>query len=353
MTPSIPHILIVDNNSPFVLPLLRCFRENKKTKIDVLVFTRDRVLPFRRSRYISRLFVREELTADNLVPVLKEIVSESGASYLIPTREWISALISDHREALERIIRLHPLPPSGTLEITGDKWKLNIWLKDNGFPSAEATPADKQWEGDLPFLLKPRIGIAGEGIRRIGDLAGLDSVLSEIGFSGYFLMEFIPGHDIDISFFAMNGEILIHTIQKGIVCGSFTYSRGITFVENDELLQLARKMVRKLDFTGIAHLDFRYSEKAGNTSLWISIPATGAQLWVPPSWAVISRYGLNPTWQEEIRKSPATGRTITTLLPQPSEPLGKISFPERKRKSGSEIPSFHASSVIRYRSYAL
>lgn len=301
MDPSNPHILILDNNSPFVLPLLRSFCRDGKAKVDVLVFTRHKIRPFRHSRHINRLFVRKELCAENLVPVIEEVVAESGANFLLPTREWISALLWDQRKQVEEIIRLHPLPSSGTLDITGDKWNLNQWLMKCGYPAALCSLPGAEWQGEYPFLLKPRIGIAGDGIRKINGHSELEAELKAIDPEEYFLMELIPGHDIDISFFAMEGEILIHTIQKGIVNGNFTYSRGITFLDNKDLLHLVKDMVRQLNYTGIAHLDFRYSIPRNefilvdfNARYWSSVMGSVAMGVNFPTWIEAFSAGKNP-----------------------------------------------------------
>lgn len=254
-------ILIVDNNSPFVLPLLRSFSREPDIRLDVLVCTEEkRIRPFRRSRYLHRMYRTGELSEENFLATIGGVLEKSGADLIIPTREWISKLFHSHLAELEEMVLVHPGPEARILDITGDKWNLNRWLDENGYPCAESSRPEMGWHGDFPVLLKPRIGIAGQGIRYLDSPEDVKMALSENGLDleEHFFQEYLSGRDIDISFFAVEGKILFHTIQQGILKEKLTYSRGIEFLDDDSLLELASSMVRNLNYTGIAHLDFRY-----------------------------------------------------------------------------------------------
>lgn len=254
------NILIIDNNSPFVLPLIRSFSGYPGIKLDVLLFTNGTTGPFRYSRYVRKIFRKGDLEEENFTEVVSEIVRKSNTDLIIPTRESISVLINRSRSQLQDLVKIHPQSDSDTLEMTGNKRMLNQWLKRNDFPYAMVTDLHDTWPGGYPVLLKPVQGIGGKGIQVIHDPPELSTVLDQedIHSEDYILQEYLPGYDIDFSLFAVEGKILFHTIQRGIISGSFVYSKAIEFVKNEALYTLVEEIIRRLNYTGIAHLDFRY-----------------------------------------------------------------------------------------------
>lgn len=278
-------ILVIDDNSPFVLPLLRSFSGYKNIHLDLLLSSTDRAIHFRYSRFLGKIHQVEKLDDDNLETILKETVSHFNSDLLIPTREWISVLLFDHKEELEKFVKLHPLPDSSIIKTTGDKWNLNQWLKVQGFPHAHCLENLNDWNGNYPVLLKPVFGIGGKGIRKVDKREDLIKLLheSESFDKDFILQEFIEGFDIDVSFFAVDGKILYHTIQRGLISEGLVYSKGIEFVKNEDLLLLVSSMISKLNFTGIAHLDFRYSTQKKqyilidfNSRYWSSVQGSRA-----------------------------------------------------------------------------
>jgi predicted ATP-grasp superfamily ATP-dependent carboligase len=278
-------ILIVDDNSPFVLPLLRSFSGLANIHVDVLLSSDRTPNHFRYSRFLDRMEIVDKLTDENVESVIDRVVVKFNSDLLIPTREWLSVLFFRHKSELEKFVRLHPLPDASILEITGNKWNLNEWLKENGFPFVLTCKTGKGWDRDYPVLLKPVFGIGGKGIQLINDPNELKQITANLNSfqKKYFLQELIAGHDIDVSFFAVDGEIIYHTIQRGLISGKMVYSKGIEFVKNKDLLKQVSEIVALLNYTGIAHLDFRYSsEKKAyflidfNARYWSSVQGSRA-----------------------------------------------------------------------------
>jgi len=279
------NILVIDNNSPFVLPLLRSFSGMKNIRLDVLLVGDHKKGRFIRSRYMGRLARISELNDDNVVEVVLSTAEAFGSNLLFFTREWIAALLFRHKEALEKHIRLHPLPGDSVLEITGNKWKLNHWLEQHSFPFARCCRVSDGWKGNYPVLLKPEKGIGGKGIQKLNGPQDLEKLnwKGRPSFDGFLLQEYIQGHDIDISCFCDRGEIIYHTIQKSLMPGKLVYSKGIEFTENEELLTLTGNIMRELNYTGIAHLDFRHEDTTGryvlvdfNGRYWSSVQGSRA-----------------------------------------------------------------------------
>lgn len=263
-------ILILDNNSPFVLPLVRSFSGYTKVKLDVLLATDQEPNNFIYSRYIRKIYREVPLTEENFEGIITKYIKKSSADTIITTRESISKLIYQHRHTLGKIVKIPPVSDAKTLDTLYNKWELNRWLMENSFPYSMALPYSKELKTSdiinafsFPILLKPLSGTGGTGIKLVNNTGDLISALSSdvINSDKYFIQEYIEGYDIDISFFAVDGKILFYTIQKGIITGYLTYSKGIDFVRNKELFDLTSEIVSKLGFSGIAHLDFRYDNK--------------------------------------------------------------------------------------------
>ncbi|MGB8693917.1 MAG: ATP-grasp domain-containing protein, partial [Steroidobacteraceae bacterium] len=95
--------------------------------------------------------------------------------------------------------------------------------------------------------------------------------------------QFIRGHDIDLSALCVKGEIVAYTIQRGVVARTrnFAASAGVEFLEAPRLLSIVARMLRQLDYSGIAHIDARYDEDADdfkiieiNARYWGSLVAS-------------------------------------------------------------------------------
>jgi len=262
-------ILVIDNNSPFVLPLIRSFSGVAHIRVDVLLTGGKKRGRFRFSRYLDRLSVTGELLDENVLEVLSDTVARYGSHMVIPTREWISALLYRHKEALEQVVKLHPLPPDTVLDITRNKRKLNDWLAGNGYPFARLGDVQAVWKGEYPVLAKPEEGTGGQGIVKLSNPEELESYRSGIDPADppCFLQEYIRGYDIDFSCFAIDGKILYHTVQKNLDPGRLVFSKSIAFVRENRLTKQAFSIIARLRFSGIAHLDFRYSEQTGKDIL--------------------------------------------------------------------------------------
>jgi len=264
-------VLIIDDDSGFILSVVRSFSGYPNIKADVLVTSTKKPGYFRNSRYIRKIY-RELLTEENFERTVKEVIVKSSADIIIPTREWISKLIYRNKESLEKVVRISPLSDVKTIETINDKWQLNLWLENNQFPSSKTFPVPERFENDqvinslsYPVILKPSLGLGGTGIKLISSRDNLKETVAMNGFDRkeYFIQEYINGFDIGINIFSVDGRILCHNIQKGLFQNQLAYSKGILFVKNPELLQITSDIVSRLKYSGVANLDFRYDSKKG------------------------------------------------------------------------------------------
>ncbi len=111
----------------------------------------------------------------------------------------------------------------------------------------------------------------------------------------------MKGYDIDCSVLCKDGRILVHTIQKCIVPNPvpFRIPLAIEFVENAEVLKVAARLIRALNFNGVANIDLRVDERDGrvqvievNPRYWLSLLGSQSAGVNFPQLACLAALGL-------------------------------------------------------------
>jgi predicted ATP-grasp superfamily ATP-dependent carboligase len=271
------NILIVDESvAPLTLAVLRCLGKFKEYKLHVLSFSKTRNPQFRYSKYASSFertdFIDEEKTFD----LIKKKAEEIKAHIIIPVNEKIVKILSMHMDDCLGLCRLPPMPEINTLNIVRHKWELYNWLFKNNYAADKPVLLSEAIKDEstrtnlcFPLLIKPNWGSGGKGIRRIENLHDFESVSGSYPDPHeYVIQKIIPGFDIDISFLARDGRIMAYTIQQSIEKKNrYAYARSLKFTHNEELLGITADIVKKLNYSGIAHLDFRYDTLENNYKL--------------------------------------------------------------------------------------
>ncbi len=128
--------------------------------------------------------------------------------------------------------------------------------------AADPLPAELP---SFPALLKPARGSGGVLIRRFEEPRDFQNFAGSggLGVQTWILQSYVPGRDIDCSVICRDGKILAHTIQRSVDCAatSFAPVGAVEFVDDDEVLHLAERLAGALQWTGIAHIDMRRSQK--------------------------------------------------------------------------------------------
>lgn len=174
------------------------------------------------------------------------------------------------------------LPDATNFDTARDKKRLNIFCVAHQIPVPQCF--DRQSLSGLPndfkLIGKPSIGSGGKGIFRT--TAKELQCNTTANFDAYLLQEEIPnGKNVIGTFFLCN---------KGEIMGSYCHQRrrtypqegGVTvlseFMTNNEALQTAKKLLQKLQWSGLAMVecllderDKRYKIIEVNPRLWGSI----------------------------------------------------------------------------------
>lgn len=97
------------------------------------------------------------------------------------------------------------------------------------------------------------------------------------------VQEYIEGYDIDCSVLCKEGNILAFTIQKGNMIGKseFVPQIGLDFLYEPELYRVVERLMKSLNWSGVAHIDMRYDKNDKqfkvieiNPRFWMSLNAS-------------------------------------------------------------------------------
>ncbi|MBU3821437.1 ATP-grasp domain-containing protein [Flavobacteriaceae bacterium XHP0103] len=121
----------------------------------------------------------------------------------------------------------------------------------------------------FPVLIKPVKGTeGGVGIHKFYKKKELEQFFAQNSdFSDAFLIEeFIEGFDLSCNVLCKDGEILLYTIQKGILFDDKPFSSpiGVKFLFDLRLLKEVEILIKSLEWSGIANIDIRYDSITDN-----------------------------------------------------------------------------------------
>ncbi len=261
-------LLIEEGSSIITLRVIRCLGKTGRYRINVLSFSRKKMSSFSHSRFISSCKVHENADNEQTLDIILKSVRSTHSEIVIPLMEKQTKIIAKNFRAFEGLCRFPPLPDPSTLEIVIDKYRLAKWLFESGFSQTKPVNIQHLKEGqyntdsiEYPLLIKPFWGSSGEGIIRINEPSELKQIIdSSLSTTEYLIQPYFPGNDLDLSALVEDGKILAFTMQHPVVENKkLKYSKKIEFTYDAELLDLCERIFRKLNFSGIAHLDFRYN----------------------------------------------------------------------------------------------
>jgi D-aspartate ligase len=94
---------------------------------------------------------------------------------------------------------------------------------------------------------------------------------------------FIKGYDLCCNVLCDKGEVIAYSIQKASVIDTYDVApqTEFHFIKNLELIEVIKKIMKSLDWSGVANIDCRYDEKEEifkiieiNTRYWINVDAS-------------------------------------------------------------------------------
>lgn len=263
-------ILIPDGESEFAISVLRCLSQAPGIRVHVL--SSEMVSMIRFSKHHAGYFSHKaEEGSEAKLQVIQTTAKKTGADIILPVDIPAIRQIGVNRDKFESWVTLSLTPSLESMNLAEDKGRLTRFLMDHDIPSPKTVfledgnfSEQALTELTFPVLAKPVSGRGGSGIRLCQDVSELRQYLSSLSEPEKFIVQsFIKGYDMGCSVLCKDGEILALTMQKGILppYNKFAPPSGVDFFYDEQVYQYIQKLMRALNWSGVANVDMRYDDE--------------------------------------------------------------------------------------------
>ena len=198
-------------------------------------------------------------------------LSKREYDMIIPIGVDTTIPISHYKKELSEYARV-PVADYEILENAHDKYKAIKIAKSVGVPVPETSLMS--WESlkdesfDYPFIIKARKGVAGSGTRYVTSKEDFDQVLNEFDgkksddihdYQQPMIQEFISGDLMDVCVLFNRGSPRAALAQRRVI--TYPPSGGVGIVnetvEDPELIELALRLMKRMNWHGVAQVEFK------------------------------------------------------------------------------------------------
>jgi len=237
--------------------------------ICLYVMSNRKYIPSRYSRFVKGFTYNPKTDDPSLwINSINKVVRKHEIDLILPVYEDGIGRLIKYKGQLHDPNKLVILPSLSFFETARSKLKLAAHLAKHGIPGprifilksdSDITNARSYY----PIIAKPVEGTTGgRGILLFNDEITLLEFLKNKNEDDPKLVfqEYIKGYDIDCSVLCREGNIEAFTIQKGTLYDTKNFSPpiGIQFVYESRLYDVVAKLMRTLNWSGVAHVDLRY-----------------------------------------------------------------------------------------------
>lgn len=216
-----------------------------------------------KSHLYTKVFDSSYATGDKLIQLLKD----EHIDVLIPVSDMNVPYISQNKDEIEAKTGTKcAVPPYNNVYQVEDKSRFMKFCEENGIPHPRTIRISDDGlnvgEVGFPALIKPDYSVGARGITRVNSLDELKEKLPQVvsTYGSCTLQEFIDNQEYYYNVMLYrdkNGKFLAHTIIKivrmyPVHAGS---SSCCISVENDELLNICKDCLYKLNWVGMADFD--------------------------------------------------------------------------------------------------
>lgn len=261
-------IVVLDISGNFSRDVVRCLATAHPGRIHVLA-------PDTSLTQYSRLATFHVFTGRpdsdaSIFAALDAVRKSTGAQVLLAVDEPAVVFVSRNQARLAADWQPGLVPTVETFDTVVNRVNLTCHLAKHNLPQPRTGYGYSPDEvltvaADVgyPLLLKPvRSPGGGVGIRRADSETELRAVLADgVPGVGVVVQSYIQGHDLDAALLCRNGEVLAHTIYQPAVPSSQLYvaARAIQFFHDAEILNMLKRFMASLNYSGIANIDLRRS----------------------------------------------------------------------------------------------
>ena len=280
-------ILIPDGEIHVLLYVVNCFSLIKNVKLYVM--SSDKNSHMKYSRFIEKFIYHPETSKEEWINHINDEVNNYNIDLVLPIYETGIKTIVENKKKINKENKLCNLPDIWSLNSAGNKGLLYLHLKEHHIPSP-VTQIIKlghlvnTQDFTFPVIIKPvEGGGGGKGIEIVNNNEEVLNYFKTNQFDCDTIMqEFIKGYDLCCNVLCKNGNLIAYSIQKGTVFrdGILTPQIGFDFIENQELFESTKKLMKSLNWSGVANIDWRYDENEKvfkvieiNTRFWLGTDA--------------------------------------------------------------------------------
>lgn len=197
---------------------------------------------------------------------LGDLVRRHRVDVIVPSDVDASLFLAAARQSLTGAA-LFPLSEPAVIARLNDKWAFNQLLVEHGVPcpasmmlrtDEDVAAAARSWR--FPAIVKPTDEEASQGVVRIGsgdDLLRYMASGARHARLPLLMQDFIPGADLDLSLLADNGSVLAWVVQ------SRADPASIAFLDRPDVLDVGRRIVAAVGYSGVVNIDMRVDERDG------------------------------------------------------------------------------------------
>ena len=281
-------VLIPDGESHLLMYVINSLSQIKGVK--VYVMSNDKYIPMRFSRHVHHFsYYPKTDNEKDWISYINEEIKRHNIDIVMPIFEnGIEAVIKNKNEIVCNTLDL--FPEYKNFEMAKNKWLLTNHLlsQDIPFPKsilfASSLPVEVE-NFRFPIIMKPIKGSGGgDGVCLFQNRDEFFNYLNHNTIAGeQIIQEYVKGYDIGCSVLCKDGDILAFTIQKATMLNTnpFKPLLGVKFVYEEELQRIIEKLMRSLNWSGVAHIDMKYDEEEKlfkilevNTRFWGSLEAS-------------------------------------------------------------------------------
>ncbi|MET7932466.1 ATP-grasp domain-containing protein [Streptomyces sp. NPDC005322] len=299
---SVPGLIVKIGDYPLHHGGVGAIRSLGRLGVPMYAVTEDRCTPAARSRYLTRAFVwpttgreRPERLVEGLLRIGRAI---GRPAMLLPTDEEAAVLIAEHAEVLAGDGRfLFPRVEPELPRRLASKQGLHELCVKHGVPTPEGAFPDSYADvkafaasARFPVVAKNREAFerrkkpAVSGTTRIAGPRELMELARDWGpRPGVILQEYLPREDAEdwiVHAYVDAGSTPL-AMFTGVKVRSWPPHAGMTacayVVDNGELARMAAQFIKRIGFSGIVDLDWRYDRRDGRYKLLDFNPRVGAQ----------------------------------------------------------------------------
>tara|TARA_Y100000385_G_scaffold291861_1_gene373307 strand:- start:10242 stop:11327 length:1086 start_codon:yes stop_codon:yes gene_type:complete len=255
------NILIPDGESTWTINVIRCLKDHKNYHLHLLSKTTQTA-----ARYSRHIKSFSTIRGTDQLLEINKMIRLLKIDLVLPIAEEMSKFLITNKNYLDSSVKMILLPDLKPYITAINKKHLYNYLILNNFPTPKSQVLSisiNQVMNDMkyPVLVKPLDSKGGEGILRFNFERELLSYISSSTHNEELLIqEYIDGFDIDCSVLCENGEILTYTIQEEYLSSDVPYAPqlGVSFVDNSDVLCVVSRVLKSLNWNGIAHIDLRF-----------------------------------------------------------------------------------------------